>query len=489
MEKIEKVRNQLKRSPTAVVNAPKSDEIVRQPELIGIVSLSAIVLMVAISYFFRPQISFALIYLLIVFIATWKDGKISGLFVTLVSVIILAFNEISRSSKIEILCWNIGVQIGVSLFAVWLANRARDVVKRLEKNIANQKFYLEEQITGHNQTEGQLQKTMQQLRQLAENIADAFWIKDPQTDRIVYVSPAYEKIWGRNCKELYQSPEVWLEAIHPEDRKQIAHAAAVKQSTGEYHEKFRIIRPDGTTRWIRDRAFPIRDGSGKIIRIVGIAEDITEQHQLERQILEISDAERVRIGQDLHDSLCQKLISIAFDNNSLEQKLAKENLSEAETVRKIGEILDDAITEARAISRGLFPVQLEANGLKVALEQLADSVASRSKINCRFDCPQPVSVNDNIVATHLYRIAQEAVTNAVKHGKANSIVIQLCAVENRIELKITDNGIGIPVSRNSTGMGLHIMNYRARTIGGSLEIERAPNGGTIVFCSARQSSI
>jgi PAS domain S-box-containing protein len=322
MEQIKKIENRLKQLPGTGAKAANSNEKAEPPELIGIVSLAVIVLMVAIDYFFRPQISFALIYLLLVIIATWKDGKISGAFVTAVSVIVLLFNEISRGSKPEILCWNVGVQMIISLLAIWLVCRARDSVKRLKKNIASQKFFLEEQIAGHLQTEEQLHKTMQQLRQLAENVADAFWIKDPQTDRIVYVSPAYEKIWGRNCKELYQSPEVWLETIHPDDRKQIAHAA-IKQSAGECQEKFRIVRPDGTLRWIRDRAFPIRDSSGKLIRIVGIAEDITEQHLLERQILEISDAERVRIGQDLHDSLCQKLISIAFDNNSLEQKLAE----------------------------------------------------------------------------------------------------------------------------------------------------------------------
>jgi two-component system sensor kinase FixL len=135
-------------------------------------------------------------------------------------------------------------------------------------------------------------------------------------------------------------------------------------------------------------------------------------------------------------------------------------------------------------------VQLEADGLKVALEQLAVDIEARLKINCQLNCPQPISINNNIVATHLYRIAQEAVTNAIKHGKANLIVIELRAVENRIELKVTDNGVGIPISKTSgSGMGLHIMNYRARTIGGTLEIGRAPDGGTFVFCSARRDSI
>jgi two-component system CheB/CheR fusion protein len=105
------------------------------------------------------------------------------------------------------------------------------------------------------------------------------------------------------------------------------------------------------------------------------------------------------------------------------------------------------------------------------------------------DCPQPVLVRDNTVATHLYRIAQEAVNNAIKHSRAGSILIELKTENNRIELKISDDGIGIPISRSpSGGMGLHIMNYRAQAIGGTLTIERAPGHGTIVSCSAPQPS-
>ena len=101
----------------------------------------------------------------------------------------------------------------------------------------------------------------------------------PDKSKIIYVSPAYEEIWGQSCSSLYATPRNWIEAIHPEDRKDVLESALTKQAAGEYDEVYRIIRPDGSIRWIQDRAFPIRDGCGKIYRIVGIADDITKRKE------------------------------------------------------------------------------------------------------------------------------------------------------------------------------------------------------------------
>jgi signal transduction histidine kinase len=240
-------------------------------------------------------------------------------------------------------------------------------------------------------------------------------------------------------------------------------------------------------RWIRDRAFPIRDGSGRVVRIVGIAEDITERRRLEREILEVTDREQARIGQDLHDSLCQKLVSLAFDNDSLEQKLAARAVPESDSARQMGALLDDVITEARALSRGLFPVQLEKDGLALALKQLAANVSLRFPVVCRLECEQSIDIRDNAVATHLYRIAQEAVNNAVKHSQAEVILIQLTETGGRVELKVIDDGVGIEHPTKSSGMGMHTMEYRARTIGGNFNISRGPERGTVVTCLLRQS--
>ncbi|MGB7769338.1 MAG: PAS domain-containing protein [Verrucomicrobiia bacterium] len=457
--------------------------------VVSVVCLCLTVLVAIINYESASRVSFTLFYLLIAAFAAWSGSRRAGILIALASSLAAFVDEAIRNSQLGVLFWNLGVQTGISVFVVLLVSAVRNLTQHLEQRVKERTMALEREIGDHRQTEEQLRKTMQQLRQLAENITDAFWMRDSEETRMVYVSPAYEKIWGRSCKDLYQSPHAWLEAVHPADRETVAEAMLTKQASGEYNQEYRIVRPDGTLRWIRDRAFPIRDRSGKVIRIVGIAEDTTDRHRLEREILEISDREQARIGQDLHDGLCQQLVSLGFDNQSLEQQLAVRALPETAAAQKMGKVLDDAITEARALSRGLFPVQLESDGLNLALQQLAANTRARARVNCQMDCPQPVLVRDNTVATHLYRIAQEAVNNAVKHSRAGSILIQLKAGQNRVELKISDNGVGIALPLPSArGMGMHIMHYRARTIGATLNIERGPEGGTVVSCFAPRQS-
>jgi len=128
-----------------------------------------------------------------------------------------------------------------------------------------------------------LRESEERFRQLAENINEVFWIIDPSKQQMVYVSPAYEKIWGQSCASLYANPQSWLEAIHPQDRPQVLKMALAHQPDGTYDEEYRIVRPDQSIRWIRDRAFPIRNQTGAMERIVGIAQDITEHRRLEEQ--------------------------------------------------------------------------------------------------------------------------------------------------------------------------------------------------------------
>lgn len=457
------------------------------------VSLMLVVLLAALDHMFSPQISFTLFYLLVVAYAAWHAGRKNGLIIAFASLIALAIHEFKNpveNTTVWMAGWNLGVQVTIYIFVVLLVSTIRSLTENLERRVQDRTAMIEREIQERKQTEEQLHKTMQQLRQLADNIADAFWMRSPGETRMVYVSPAYEKIWGRGCRELYQSPSAWLDAIHSEDRENVAEAMRVKQTTGEYNQEYRIMRPDRTIRWIRDRAFPIRDRTGNVIRIVGIAEDITDRRNLERQVLEITDREQARIGQDLHDSLCQKLVAVAFDNNSLKRRLAARELPEVSTSQQMGDLLNDAITEARSLARGLFPVQLDTDGLSVALQQLASSVGARFQIECLAHCPPTATVRDNTVATHLYRITQEAVSNAIKHANAKAISIELNATGNLIQLTVRDDGIGIAGSPNSKGgMGIHIMEYRARTIGGTLKIQPGENGGTIVACSTKQPPV
>jgi signal transduction histidine kinase len=204
--------------------------------------------------------------------------------------------------------------------------------------------------------------------------------------------------------------------------------------------------------------------------------------RLEQQILEISDREQARIGQDIHDGLCQQLIGLAFSANSLQQSLSAQGRPEAAVARKIVHLLDEAITESRSVCRGLYPVRLETEGLVPALEELARTTSERFNLECVCEAESRRLHCNIATATHLYRIAQEAVNNAVKHSGARCISIQLSGPEGAIELKIKDDGHGLPTTaQRHAGMGLHIMDYRARRIGGVLNISGNGNG-TVVEC-------
>lgn len=220
--------------------------------------------------------------------------------------------------------------------------------------------------------------------------------------------------------------------------------------------------------------------SGALARIRAEA----ERRSLERQILEISDRERTRLGHDIHDGLCQELVILAFHAVALEQRFAGVHPSEAALASKLAGYVDKAITESRRLAHGLFPVRLEAEGLSAALEELAGGIGTRFPVDCRFICQPPVWVPGSPVTTHLYRIAEEAVNNALKHGAARAIVIRLRVHGGQLELEVEDDGVGIrsQAGAGRKGMGLHIMDYRTRSIGGTLRIAPGPRGGTTVTC-------
>lgn len=216
----------------------------------------------------------------------------------------------------------------------------------------------------------------------------------------------------------------------------------------------------------------------------GFVRDVSERKRLEREILEISDREQHRIGQDLHDGLCQQLAGIELMSQVLERKLAASSPADAERVAELGGHVRAAIAQARQLAHGLSPVTLESEGLMSALQELAAHSEKLFGVTCEFVCDSPVPVHDQAVATHLYRIAQEAVSNAIKHGKAQQVTLSLKHAGGRNVLMIKDDGIGLPkVLPNGKGMGLHIMQYRARMIGGDAMVERDLDGGTSVICS------
>ena len=228
---------------------------------------------------------------------------------------------------------------------------------------------------------------------------------------------------------------------------------------------------------------PHCDRQGAPNGFIAVANNVTDRLRLERELLETTEREQARIGQDIHDDLCQQLVGIAFGVNSLAESLSARSHAQAAKARRIAEYLDAALTHARQLARGLFPVKLETDGLCSALQELAASVTKRHPLRCLFENPTPVLITDNTLATHLFRIAQEATNNALRHARASEILIRLAQEQHQIELTITDNGCGLPnEAASTTGMGRHIMEYRARSLRGTLRIHAGATGGTVVCC-------
>ncbi len=204
--------------------------------------------------------------------------------------------------------------------------------------------------------------------------------------------------------------------------------------------------------------------------------------ELERDIVAASEREQQRIGADLHDGLCQYLAGIACVTGSLRDDLSERFQPEAETAAELHELLKEAIVQARDIARGIAPVHMDEAGLSSALEDLAANASRLHGIQCSFAPDGEIMVERREMAAHLYRIAQEATSNAVRHGHATVISIHLAVEEGEVVLTIRDNGIGIRSPDSpSPGMGLRSMRYRAGVLDGTIEILPLAEGGTLVL--------
>lgn len=217
--------------------------------------------------------------------------------------------------------------------------------------------------------------------------------------------------------------------------------------------------------------------------LANILSQAIERRRAEKELLEVSAREQRRIGQDLHDGLGQRLTGIELMSHVLEEELSDLSLPQAAQAGRIAEHVREAISQTRMLARGLFPVQLEDEGLMAALHELATSVESLFKVTCSFKCQTPILVRDNDRAIHLYRIAQEAINNAIKHGKPSSISIVLQKIRGKRTLKIEDNGKGFSSDGSADGMGLRIMKHRAAMIGARLETVPNKPHGVKVICT------
>ena len=336
-------------------------------------------------------------------------------------------------------------------------------------------------ITDRKRLEKALIESEARFQAILDHSPAMIFLKDPQ-GRYLQINRQFAEVFQLTLKQIAGKTDAEIfppnqaAAIRANDLKVIQ--AAVPMVFDEV-----VVQSDGLHTTMVTR-FPLYDTDGKFYAIAGIATDFTERRRLEAEVLRISEREQQRIAQDLHDGLGQHLTGIVHLGAVLQAKLAERSLPEASDAARIVNLLDEAVAQTRTLARGLHPVQLEATGLMSSLEQLAALVSDLFKTNCRFECPLPVSMPDNVMATHLYRIAQEATNNAIKHGRASQIKIDLAESSDIIALTIQNNGVVISKRRTvKEGLGLRIMQYRAELIGGSLVIDSDDRCGTTVICT------
>jgi PAS domain S-box-containing protein len=336
-------------------------------------------------------------------------------------------------------------------------------------------------ITERKAAESALHASEERLRAILDTAMDAIITIDHQ-GIIQSVNAATSKMFGYTIDELIgQSVNMLMPAPHRDEHDR--HIARYLE-TGEK----RII---GTSREIDARrkdgsVFPTELAVSEIKHLgifTGIHSDLTERKQLEREVVEVASLEQRRIGQDLHDSVAQELTALNLLAKDLAETLRTEPASASPLVERIVHGLQRSQRELRAVLRGLLPVAVDSEGLMAALADLAGRTQEEGRVNCVFKCAQPVAVADNVTATHVYLIAQEAVHNAVKHAHAHTVRISLAA-NGGLVLSVRDDGVGMPArSEGKRGLGLRIMRNRAAIIGAKLTIEPGAPSGTVVTCA------
>jgi two-component system, LuxR family, sensor kinase FixL len=339
--------------------------------------------------------------------------------------------------------------------------------------------------TIHSNSESAVHDGAERLRAILETAVEGIITID-ERGTIESFNTAAERFFGYEANEVIgKNVNVLMSTPHREQHdsylsnyRRTGHAKII----GIGRETF-ARRKDGTLFPIDLSISEVKLSNRRIF--TGFIRDITERKRLEKELLEISEREQRRIGQDLHDGLCQQLAGIEMLSQVLAQKLAPKFKDGSARAAEIAKAVREAISQTRLLARGLSPVTLESEGLMSALAELALNLEKMFRVRCVFNCPEVVKFDNQAAATHLFRIAQEASSNAVKHGKSKNIYMELRAEPGQLQLRVTDDGIGFPEKiSGSTGMGLRIMQSRIGMVGGTLTIERNPGGGVSVICSA-----
>lgn len=385
---------------------------------------------------------------------------------------------------------------------------------RLATTIARQVM----QAIQHKQDEEALRESEARMRATVEQ-ATAGMARCDVNGRIIFANQRLCQMLRYTRSELLEKSLADL--THPDDVKEnIRQFAQMVHGGKPYEIEKRYMRKDGSILWADVSASAVPGPDGKTQSTISVIVDVTARKKaeaalrrskqllemrvrartlelnsankkleaeisrrkgLEGEILSVSDREQQRLGQELHDGLCQHLTAVAFMTRSIALRLRDHRVVDAADIERVAELVNTAAVDTRNLSRALHRVDVDAAALVIALQDLVDREIWRTP--CRLEVKPSFQINDDGAAAHLYRIAREAVINANKHAQARQIVLKLERVRKEMVLRVIDDGIGFPKDlKPHQGLGYHIMKYRAQLMGGRLEIDSPQRGGTRVSC-------
>ncbi len=325
-------------------------------------------------------------------------------------------------------------------------------------------------------------ESLSQFAAIVQASEDAIITLTPD-DKILTWNPGAEKVYGYTAAEII-GKEVML--LIPSDREQEFMATREKIHRNEAIRQLETVRlrKDGRSLHVLLSISPLVNAEGVLVGAATITHDITEKKRMEQELLHAAEMEQKRIAQDLHDSLGQQLLAISFLCNILKKKLGAGTTPDVSEAAHIEDLLNEAKMDLRRLTRGLYAADLESRGIGTSLKDLVDHVQESSTIDCSFKGDDTLMLSDRAQSENLYRLSQEALNNAVKHSFAKHITVSISRTGSHVLLTVKDDGIGLPdLTSHVSGLGLRTMRYRANVIGGTFDVRREDEGGTIVSCS------
>ncbi len=326
-----------------------------------------------------------------------------------------------------------------------------------------------------------LRESEERYRLQFNETQDAIFISDAETGIIIDCNKATTMLVGKEKSDIVgKKQNIYYPTVeYAEDVYIKTLMKCLEDKEGEMHFA-KIMSSDSKIKDVSIKA-NLFELKGKVY-LQEIFRDITEQRAMEKTLIDIEEYERYRLGYELHDGLGQLLAGISFKSRFLEDSLKEKSVPEAEDAARITSLIDEAKEQVRLLTKGRTPLEMDSDSLLVALKNLSTNIERIFKIPCLFKHGENVTVNNKTAALHLFRIAQEAVTNAVKQGKPGQMEIAICRIDDTIELTIRDDGKDEKISSDSIATGMKIMNYRAGIIGATLDVLENSENVTVLKC-------